>query len=102
MLKKDKDKFKKGKKKKIPLKKKIYLYKYKFSILLNHENTNKLKRNLLVFFIRFVGMIVFAMFILLSLRLIGYKLTWMNLISSFALLILIEELPAWIKRCKGR
>lgn len=82
------------------IRKKIYLYISKIKYYLKHENTNILRKKIYISLIRFVGMSIFAFFLLLVLKLVGYQMTIMNFLSAFALLMLIEEVPAFIKRCR--
>ena len=82
------------------VKKKIYLYMYKVSRIYNHENVHFLRRNYLVWLTRLSVMLWFAFMILLVLRFVGYEMTWMNYFSAFALLMLLQEVPPFIKRCR--
>jgi len=82
------------------VKKKIYLYNYKISKIYNHENVHLIRRNYLVWLLRLSVMLWFAFMILLVLRFVGYEITWMNYISAFALLMLLQEVPPYIKRCR--
>lgn len=85
-----KDKFKKFK---VKLKQKWELIKY-------HENRYKIKAFIPIFIIRSIKVVIIGMSYLLVLRLFGYSLTYLNLLSCMALYFILQEVPDFIKRCR--
>lgn len=94
------------------IKNKLKHYKNKFRLFYSNkikdkvkkvvynQTTKEIRNKTFVVVVRILGMLIFALYLLFVLRLLGYNITWLNFISSFSLLMLIEEIPEWIKRCK--
>lgn len=46
--------------------------------------------------------LVMSIFVLGTLMLFGYSFNFTNFFSSFSILVLVNEVPKFLKRCRGR